>query len=57
MYYFILHLSLADLLTAFLTLLPEVVWTFTRDRFYETTRIFDLIFDKVTPRNNIFMFI
>jgi len=34
MYYFILHLSLADLLTAFLTLLPEVVWTFTIPNFY-----------------------
>ena len=34
MYYFILHLSLADLLTAFLTLLPEVVWTFTSPYFY-----------------------
>jgi len=34
MYYFILHLSLADLLTAFLTLLPEVAWTFTIPYFY-----------------------
>ena len=25
MYYFILHLSIADLLTAFLTLIPEIV--------------------------------
>ena len=34
MYYFILHLSIADLLTAFLTLLPEVIWTFTLPHFY-----------------------
>ncbi len=34
MYYFILHLSLADLLTAFFTLLPELVWTFTHPHFY-----------------------
>ena len=34
MYYFILHLSLADLLTAFLTLVPEVAWTFTMPNFH-----------------------
>ena len=34
MYYFILQLSIADLLTAFLTLLPEVIWTFTLPHFY-----------------------
>jgi hypothetical protein len=34
MYFFILHLSIADVLTAFLTLLPELVWTFTYPRFY-----------------------
>eukprot|EP00093_Oithona_nana_P006033 06033.XXX_92108_90352_1 [CDS] Oithona nana genome sequencing. len=34
MYFFILHLSIADLLTAFLTLLPEVIWTFTLPHFY-----------------------
>ncbi len=34
MYYFILHLSLADLLTAFFTLLPEVAWTLTLPNFY-----------------------
>ena len=34
MYFFILHLSIADILTAFLTLLPEVAWTFTFPRFY-----------------------
>ena len=34
MYYFILHLSLADLLTAFFTLLPELCWTFTWPNFY-----------------------
>eukprot|EP00095_Tigriopus_kingsejongensis_P010910 snap_masked-scaffold348_size200312-processed-gene-1.4 protein:Tk10910 transcript:snap_masked-scaffold348_size200312-processed-gene-1.4-mRNA-1 annotation:"vasopressin v1a" len=34
MYYFILHLSLADLLTAFFTLLPELIWTFTWPNFY-----------------------
>jgi hypothetical protein len=33
MYYFILHLSLADLLTAFLTLLPELAWTLTFPHF------------------------
>jgi arginine vasopressin receptor 1A len=34
MYYFILHLSLADLLTAFFTLLPEIVWSATWPDFY-----------------------
>ena len=34
MFYFILHLSIADLLTAFLTLLPEVAWTITIPHFY-----------------------
>ena len=34
MYYFILHLSLADLLTAFFTLLPELIWTLTMPDFY-----------------------
>ena len=34
MYYFILHLSLADLLTALLTLFPEIVWTFFLPCFY-----------------------
>ncbi len=34
MYFFILHLSVADILTAFFTLLPEVVWTFTFPKFY-----------------------
>ena len=34
MYYFILHLSLADLLTAFFTLLPEIIWTSTLPHFY-----------------------
>lgn len=34
MYYFILHLSLADILTAFFTLLPELIWTFTWPNFY-----------------------
>ena len=29
MYFFILHLSIADLLTAIGTLLPEFIWTFT----------------------------
>ena len=29
MYYFILHLSIADLLTAFFTVIPEIVWTAT----------------------------
>lgn len=29
MYFFILHLSIADILTAFFTLVPEVVWTVT----------------------------
>ena len=31
MYYFIIHLSIADLMTALLTLLPEIVWTATID--------------------------
>lgn len=31
MYYFIIHLSIADLLTALLTLLPEIIWTATID--------------------------
>ena len=34
MFFFILHLSIADILTAFLTLFPEVVWTFTFPHFY-----------------------
>lgn len=34
MYYFIIHLSVADLLTALLTLLPEIVWTATSPYFY-----------------------
>ena len=34
MYYFILHLSLADLLTALTTLFPEIVWTMTMPYFY-----------------------
>ena len=34
MYFFILHLSIADLLTALCTLLPEFVWTFTFPKFY-----------------------
>lgn len=34
MYYFILHLSLADLLTAFFTLIPEIAWTYTLPNFY-----------------------
>ena len=34
MYFFILHLSIADILTAFFTLLPELVWTFTFPKFY-----------------------
>ena len=34
MYYFIIHLSVADLLTAVLTLTPEIVWTFTYPKFY-----------------------
>ena len=29
MYYFIINLSLADLLTAVLTLVPEIAWTVT----------------------------
>ena len=34
MYFFILHLSIADLLTAIGTLLPEFFWTFTYPKFY-----------------------
>ncbi|CAB4065607.1 AVPR1A [Lepeophtheirus salmonis] len=34
MYFFILHLSIADVLTAFLTLLPELIWTYTSPNFY-----------------------
>ncbi len=34
MYFFILHLSVADILTAFLTLLPELFWTTTYPQFY-----------------------
>ena len=34
MYFFILHLSIADILTAFLTLFPELIWTFTYPKFY-----------------------
>jgi len=29
MYFFLLHLSIADILTAFSSLLPELVWTAT----------------------------
>lgn len=31
MYFFLLHLSLADMLNAFLTLLPEFVWSLAID--------------------------
>lgn len=34
MYYFMLHLSSADILTALLTLLSELIWTFTSPDFY-----------------------
>lgn len=34
MYFFILHLSIADILTAFFTLLPEMIWTVTWPHFY-----------------------
>ncbi|TRY80117.1 hypothetical protein TCAL_14821 [Tigriopus californicus] len=34
MYYFMLHLSSADILTALLTLLSELIWTFTSPHFY-----------------------
>ena len=34
MYYFMLHLSVADILTALLTLLSELIWTFTFPNFY-----------------------
>lgn len=34
MYFFILHLSIADILTAFFTLLPEFAWTLTFPQFY-----------------------
>eukprot|EP00095_Tigriopus_kingsejongensis_P010028 maker-scaffold231_size243715-snap-gene-0.9 protein:Tk10028 transcript:maker-scaffold231_size243715-snap-gene-0.9-mRNA-1 annotation:"PREDICTED: uncharacterized protein LOC100906479" len=34
MYYFMLHLSSADILTALLTLLSELIWTFTSPKFY-----------------------
>ena len=34
MYFFMMHLSIADLLTAIFTLLPEFVWTFTYPYFY-----------------------
>jgi arginine vasopressin receptor 1A len=29
-----LHLSIADIITAFLTLLPELIWTTTAPNFY-----------------------
>ena len=34
MYYFIIHLSIADLLTAFFTVLPEIIWTSMEMKFY-----------------------
>lgn len=34
MYFFILHLSIADILTALFTLIPEFAWTFTFPMFY-----------------------
>ena len=34
MYFFILHLSIADILTAVLTLFPELMWTFTFPKWY-----------------------
>ena len=34
MLYLILHLSLADISTALLTLLPEVAWTITKPQFH-----------------------
>ena len=33
-HYFMLHLSFADVITAFLTLLPEFIWTLTSPFFY-----------------------
>ena len=33
-HYFMLHLSVADVITAFLTLLPEFIWTLTAPYFY-----------------------
>lgn len=33
-HYFMLHLSFADVITAFLTLLPELIWTLTAPFFY-----------------------
>ena len=34
MNYFLVHLSLADLLTALLTLLPEIAWSLTSPHFW-----------------------
>ena len=34
MNYFLAHLSLADMLTALLTLLPEMAWTLTSPQFW-----------------------
>jgi arginine vasopressin receptor 1A len=33
-YYFMFHLSIADVITAFLTLLPEFIWTLMAPYFY-----------------------
>ena len=33
-YFYMLHLSIADIITAFLTLLPELIWTITAPDFY-----------------------
>ena len=33
-YFYMLHLSIADITTAFLTLLPELIWTITAPNFY-----------------------
>ena len=34
MNYFLVHLSLADILTALLTLLPEIAWSLTSPHFW-----------------------
>jgi hypothetical protein len=33
-YYFMFHLSIADVITAFLTMLPEFIWTLTAPYFH-----------------------
>ena len=38
-YFFMFHLSIADVITTFLTLMPEFIWTLTAPNFYGGTYV------------------